>query len=107
MFGGNSLLLVTPFLSDLHPHAASLPGHAAAKGRDPPVPGDHAPAREKDHHRQQSGRRILHPQARLLLSVPQAQQVKPDPLSDPGQTGGLSVSACDCLRFGLHTCVHV
>lgn len=64
---------------DLHPHAASLPRHAAAKSGDPPIPGDHAPQREKDGY-QQSGWRILHPQARFLHLVPQAQQVRPDTL---------------------------
>lgn len=45
---GWSLGFVSLFLPDLHPHAASLPVHAAAKSRDSPIPADDAPAGEED-----------------------------------------------------------
>lgn len=73
-----NMLFISP-APDLHPHAASLPGHAAAQSRDSPVPGDHAPPREKSGSHQQGGWRVLHPQARLVHLVPEAQQVRPEP----------------------------
>lgn len=53
VFNGNckvSLFFFTFTLYlDLHPHAPSLPGHAAAKGGDPPVSGDPTPPGKKSH----------------------------------------------------------
>lgn len=62
---------------DLHPHAPSLPGHAAAKGGDPPVAWDPTPAGKKSHCNQHSFWRILHPETWLFHFISETQQVKP------------------------------
>lgn len=81
---------------DLHPHAASLFGHATAKSGDPSVPGDPAPPGEKSSRHQQSCWWILHPKAWFLHLVPQAQQVRSG--LRRGQGSYCTVGACACVN---------